>query len=155
MIDNGWWSNYSPGVSGAIGGASEEEAREHVVNRFLNSAARMQFVCSDPNDEQAEIRDAVLDQLAEGRLHVIDLAAGSGAGTLAMLSLICELRRTGLIPQLPVNVCVFAVDYSPAALNHFAALLDKLSPWLAGAGIGVELSLCPCDLMVQVNRPGF
>lgn len=148
LIENGWLCKYNPGGSGAIGGASEDDACEHVVNRFLNSAARMQFVCSDPKDEQVAIRDAVLDQLAEGRIHVIDLAAGNGAGTLGMLSLVCELRSTGLIPKLPVNVCISAVDYSPAALNHFAAMLDKLSPWLAGAGIRVELSLYFCDLTV-------
>jgi hypothetical protein len=148
LIENGWWSRYSPVGSGAIGGASEEDACEHVVNRFLNSAARMQFVCSDPRDEQVAIRDAVMDQLAEGRIHIVDLAAGHGAGTLGMLSFIGELRRNGLIPQLPVNICISAVDYSPASLNHFAALLDKVSPWLAEAGINVELSLCHCDLTV-------
>jgi hypothetical protein len=149
LNDNGWWGRYDPASSGgAIGGASDEEACDHVVNRFLNSAARMQYVCSDPKDEQVDVRNAVLDQLAEGRIHVIDLAAGNGAGTISMLSLICELRRGGLIPQLPLNVCVSAVDFSPAALNHFAALLNKVSPWLAGAGINVDLSLCHCDLTV-------
>ncbi|MBK8637695.1 MAG: hypothetical protein IPN92_05205 [Chromatiaceae bacterium] len=149
LIDNGWWGQYDPaGSGGVIGGASDEEACDHVVNRFLNSAARMQYACSDPKDEQADVRDAVLDQLAEGRIHVIDLAAGNGAGTMSMLSLICELRCKGLIPQLPLNVSVSAVDFSPAALNHFIALLDKLSPWLASAGINVELNLCHCDLTV-------
>lgn len=149
LNDNGWLGKYDPaGSGGAIGGASDEEACDHVVNRFLNSAARMQYVCSDPKDEQADVRDAVLDQLAEGRIHIIDLAAGNGAGTISMLSLICELRRAGSIPQLPLNVSVSAVDFSPAALNHFAALLHKLSPWLAGSGINVELNLCHCDLTV-------
>lgn len=149
LIDNGWFGAYNPASSGgSIGGASEEEARDHVVNRFLNSAARMQYVCSDPKDEQADVRDAVLDQLAAGRLHIIDLAAGNGAGTISMLSLICELRRARLIPQLPLNVSVSAIDFSPAALNHFAALMHKLSPWMAGAGINVELNLCHCDLTV-------
>ena len=149
LNENGWLGKYDPaGSGGAIGGASEEEACDHVVNRFLNSAARMQYVCSDPKDEQADVRDAVLDQLAEGRIHILDLAAGNGAGTISMLSLICELRRAGSIPQLPLNVSLSAVDFSPAALNHFAALLHKLSPWLAGAGLNVELNLCHCDLTV-------
>lgn len=149
LIENGWLAKYDPASSGGVvGGASNEEACDHVVNRFLNSAARMQYVCADPKDEQADVRDAVLDQLAEGRIHIIDLAAGNGAGTLGILSLISELRRSGSIPQLPLNVCISAIDFSPAALNHFAALLHKLAPWLAGAGINVELSLCHCDLTV-------
>lgn len=149
LNENGWWSKYDPaGATGTIGGSTDEDACDHVVNRFLNSAARMQYVCSDPKDEQADVRDAVLDQLAQGRIHIIDLAAGNGAGTISMLSLICELRRTGLIPLLPLNVSVSAVDFSPAALNHFAAILDKVLPWLASAGIHVELTLCSCDLTV-------
>jgi hypothetical protein len=149
LNENGWLGKYDPaGSGGAIGGASAEEACDHVVNRFLNSAARMQYVCSDPKDEQADVRDAVLDQLAEGRIHIIDIAAGNGAGTISMLSLISELRRAGSIPQLPLNVSVSAVDFSPAALHHFAALLHKLTPWLAESGINVELNLCHCDLTV-------
>lgn len=149
LNENGWWSKYDPaGAKGTIGGSGDEDACDHVVNRFLNSAARMQYVCSDPRDEQVDVRDAVFDQLAQGRIHVIDLAAGNGAGTISMLSLICELRRTDLIPRLPINVSVSAVDFSPAALNHFAAILDKVMPWLASAGIHVELTLCHCDLTV-------
>ncbi len=149
LMENGWLGKYDPaGSAGTIGGASAEEACDHVVNRFLNSAARMQYVCSDPKDEQADVRDAVLDQLAEGRIHVIDLAAGNGAGTISMLSLICELRRAGSIPTLPLNVSISAIDFSPAALNHFAAILHKLSPWLASAGIVIELNLFNCDLTI-------
>ena len=149
LNENGWLGKYDPTRStGAIGGASEEEACDHVVNRFLNSAARMQYVCSDPKDEQADVRDAVLDQLAEGQLHIIDVAAGNGAGTIGMLSLICDLRRMGCIPKLPLNVSISAVDFSPAALNHFAAMLHKLTPWLTGGGITVEIDLCNCDLTV-------
>lgn len=149
LTENDWWSKYDPsGAIGVIGGSAAEDACDHVVNRFLNSAARMQYVCSDPKDEQADVRDAVLDQLAHGRIHIIDLAAGNGAGTISMLSLICELRKTGLIPLLPLNVSISAVDFSPAALNHFAAILGKVQPWLAGAGIQVELSLCNCDLTI-------
>ena len=48
LNDKGWMSDYRPDLGGGSGGASEEEARNHVINRFLNSAARMQFVCSDP-----------------------------------------------------------------------------------------------------------
>ncbi len=149
LVDKGLWDRYDPGSSsGVIGGASDEDASDHVVNRFLNSAARMQYVCSDPKDEQADVRDAIFDQLAAGPIHIVDLAAGNGAGTISMLSLICELRLAGSIPQLPLNVCVAAVDFSPASLNHFAALLHKITPWLAGAGITVELSLCHCDLTI-------
>ena len=86
LNDKGWMTAYQPVLSGGSGGKSAEEAQDHVINRFLNSAARMQFVCADPCDEQPEIREMVLDQLGDGHILLLDLAAGNGAGTLAMLS---------------------------------------------------------------------
>lgn len=151
LTEKGWKDSYAPAGSGAIGGATEEEAREHVTNRFLNSAARMQFVCIDPRDEQSEIREAVLDQLAAGALHLIDLAAGNGAGTLAILSLVCQLRKEGALPTLPLNVYIHAIDYSAFALAHFSALNEKVADWIKGSGIHVELSLNVCDLMIPAQ----
>ena len=152
LAEKGWSALYVPSAaSGAIGGASDSEAQDHVVNRFLNSAARMQFVCVDPKDEQEEIRNAVLEQLASGALHIVDLAAGNGAGTLAVLSVVCQLRRDGLIPKFPLNVYINAVDCSPSALNHFAALKARIDDWITGSGIHVELVLSVCDLTIPAE----
>ena len=159
LEEKGWWADYAPRSDGGIGGRSAEEARGHVINRFLNSAARMQFVCSDPRDEQTEIRDMVLDQLADGHIHLLDLAAGNGAGTLAMLAMLCELRAAGAIPKLPINVAITGVDHSADALAHYADLLGKLTPWLENFGLHVDLKLALCDLTVpgefSENLEGF
>lgn len=143
-----WTGLYNPKLSEAIGGSSFDEAKEHVINRFLNSAARMQYVCADPKYEQSEIKQMVLDQLADGHIYLLDIAAGNGAGTLAMLSLICELRCHKEVPKLPLNVSILAVDYSVDALNFYAELQDKINPWLETQGINVTLSLEPCDLTI-------
>ena len=148
LSEKGWTDGHTSSGANAIGGASEAEARDHVIHRFTNSAARMQYVCSDPRDEQEEIRNAVFEQLADGAIHLIDLAAGNGAGTLAILPFIGQLRLDGLIPKLPLNVHIHAIDYSPFALNHFFALKEKLDPWITGAGINVELTLVECDLSI-------
>lgn len=148
LVDNGWLASYAPTVAGGIGGQSSLEAQEHVTNRFLNSAARMQFVCSDPKDEEIQVRQMIFDQLADGNIFLLDLAAGNGAGTLALLSLICELRSTAIIPQLPINVSINAVDYSVDALRYYADILDKLEPWLASSAIDVRLTLHHCDLSI-------
>jgi len=148
LEEQGWWAEYDPNVHGNIGGATADEAKEHIINRFLNSAARMGFVCADPMDTQPEVREMVLDQLGEGQIFLLDLAAGNGAGTLSMLSLICELRAKKCVPKLPVNVHITGVDYSSAALKYYSEIMGKLDPWLKSNGLHVNLSLCPCDLAV-------
>lgn len=149
LNENGWLSAYQPNLGGGTGGKLKEEAQDHVINRFLNSAARMQFVCADPGDEQTEVRDMVLDQLGDGHIYLLDIAAGNGAGTLAMLSLLCELRSQGKIPNLPLNVTIVGVDYSAEALKFYAELLDRITPWLEASGIHITLSLAVCDLTVS------
>lgn len=145
----GWLAEYNPSVAGGKGGETEFEAREHVLHRFLNSAARMQYVCADPSDEQPEVRDMVVDQLGDGHIYLLDLAAGNGAGVLAMLSLLCELRALDKVPKLPLNVTIFAIDFSPDALNYYAELLGDIRPWLDQSGIFVSLTLKFCDLTVS------
>lgn len=149
LNEQGWLSTYQPGLGGGTGGQSAQEAQNHVINRFLNSAARMQFVCADPSDDQPEVRDMVFDQLGDGHIYLLDLAAGNGAGTLAMLSLLCELREQKAVPKLPLNVTIVGVDYSAEALNFYADLLGKVSPWFETNGISINLSLALCDLTVS------
>jgi hypothetical protein len=147
---NGWHGAYSPTAeaSESIGGASPAEAETHFINRFLNSVARVEFVCADPLDVHSDIREMVLDQLGEGSLFILDIAAGHGAGTLAILALISELRREGRVPKLPLNVYIHGVDYSPAALINYQAMLAKVEPALEAQGIQVELTSAICDLRI-------
>lgn len=141
-----WTSEYSPKNSGDMGGKGADEAKGHFVNRFLNSAARMQYICADPDDLNVEVRNMVLDQLADGELFILDLAAGHGAGTLSMLALVSELRTNDLIPKLPVNVYITAVDYSADSLVIYSEMIAALSPWLETQGMSVTLNLTVCDL---------
>lgn len=137
--------------SGAIGGSSNSEAEKHFITRFLNSAVRAQYVCADPTDSQTDIRDMILDQLADGHIFILDLAAGNGAGTLAILGLLCELRAEHCIPKLPLNVHIFGVDYSPNALAFYHQTLNQVNAWLEGMGITVELESRLCDLKIVGN----
>lgn len=149
LNNKGWMNSYQPNQNGGIGGQSAQAAQDHVINRFLNSAARMQFVCADPDDAQPEVREMVFDQLGDGHIHLLDLASGNGAGTLAMLSLLCELRAQKAVPKLPLNVSIVGVDYSADALNFYADLLGRVSPWFETSGINISLSLALCDLTVS------
>lgn len=151
LRDRSWRDHYSPQSSGGVGGEGGDAAREHVINRFFNSAARMQFVCSDPLDEQPHVRSMLLEQLADGEIELIDLASGNGAGTLTILSLICELRNCRLAPRLPLNIKITGIDYSADALNYYADLLGRINPWLQSQGINVQLELRHCDLTITAD----
>lgn len=147
---HGWCEEHHKGsiAGGSIGGALDEEARLHYVHRFCNSAVRAQFVCADPMDELPDIRDMVLDQFADGRIFILDLACGHGAGTLALLGFLAELRANRIIPTLPLNVYIFALDFSPFALERYQQTLDDLMPWLTKHGVLVQLTAIVCDLSV-------
>lgn len=149
LAKNGWQTNYQPASSGGVGGATKAEAQDHVTNRFLNSAARMQFVCTDPKKEHPAVREMVLDQMATGQIFILDVASGNGAGTLAILALLCELRHHQIIPKLPLNVNIWGLDISPDALNFYTQLLEDISPWLQSSGINVKLDLHVCNLKVS------
>jgi hypothetical protein len=151
LSDRSWRDHYSPQSSGGAGGEGEDAAREHVINRFFNSAARMQFVCSDPLDEQPHVRSMLLEQLADGEIDLIDLASGNGAGTLTILSLICELRNSKITPKLPLNAKITGIDYSADALNYYADLLSRIDPWLKSQGINIQLELRHCDLTITAD----
>lgn len=149
LINNGLMDSYLPNQQGGVGGKATEDALEHFINRFLNSAARMQFVCSSPDDEQPEVREMVFDQLGDGQIFLLDLAAGNGAGTLAMLSLLCELRLQKAIPKLPVNITILGIDFSEDALSYYQEMIEKLKPWIATAGFELSLKTEVCDLAVS------
>ena len=149
LIKKGWQANYQPSSAGGIGGSSHAEAQDHVTNRFLNSAARMQFVCTDPRKEHQEVREMVLEQMASGQIFLLDVASGNGAGTLAILTLISELRQHQIIPKLPLNINIWGLDISPDALNFYTELLDEVSPWLQSCGITAKLDLHVCNLKIS------
>lgn len=147
------WKDYldHENGKGSIGGDDEGSAVTHFVYRFLNSAARCQYVCSDPKGEQVQVREAILDQLGEGNLFILDLAAGNGAGTLAILSLIFELRSKNLLPTWALNVTITAVDYSSDALQFYDDTLNLIIHDLETQGIKVTLNVRNCDLKIPAS----
>lgn len=66
-----------------------------------------------------------------------------------MLSLLCELRVKKVVPKLPLNVSIVGVDHSADALNFYAELLGRITPWLETSGIHISLSLALCNLTVS------
>ena len=121
------------------GGATQVEAEEHFVYRFANSASRTCYLVQPESADFIEISTALAVSFASKDIHVLDLAAGTGAGVLGILSSIAELRSSGGLPKLPLNVHIYAADISDAALTIYAELLTELEPTFASVALGVSL----------------
>lgn len=124
---------------GDAGGQSREEADRHFAHQFVNSAARIVYVSTDPTGEVADASSLVRQSFTDGRVLLVEVPCGSGAGTLGLLSALCEYRRTSDLPTLPLNVDVLGGDISDRAIEHFTSLVSQLSPHLAAQKIDVEL----------------
>jgi hypothetical protein len=152
LVSKGWLSEYAPkSATGTVGGSTAAEARLHFINRFLNSAARAQYIGADPRLDRGDIHDAVMEQFADGHISVLDIAAGHGAGMLAILSMICEFRAENFVPRLPLNVHITAIDYSPDALILYQEILEDLQPWLQEQGIQALLNPWISDLRIMAD----
>ena len=133
----------------AVGGDSAEAATEHFVWRFLNSAARAEYVCADPVGVNRPAKNLLLEQLTDGAVQVLDIAAGHGAGTLAILSFIGAMREESKLPKLPLNVSIRALDFSAEALVHYQEVAASLGTWLAEQGINLSVEASHVDMRMQ------
>ena len=120
---------------GEIGGISEEATLEHFVHRFAASAARTEFLLLDPREEFGDISPDLIKSLTDGVISILDIPCGAGAGLLGFLGLIHELRNSGSLKLLPLNISVTAGDCSPLARQFYNEMLTAASPWLDDQGI--------------------
>ena len=88
-----------PDKPNSLGGDTTEAATDHFVWRFLNSAARAEYVCADPVGVNRPAKNLLLEQLTDGAVQILDIAAGHGAGTLAILSFIGAMREQSMLPK--------------------------------------------------------
>ncbi len=110
--------------NGAIGGENEEETNKHFSERFLTSSARMQFLILDPKKYFLQISKDLHSTFIGGNISILDIPCGTGAGILSLLFNIKELRNSSKLPRLPLNINIFAGDYSESALNIYCRLLS-------------------------------
>lgn len=125
----GIFENYETALtttSGVIGGELEDESKQHLLTRFLNSAARTQVIAciEDPCCEYISIE--VLSLLNAGHIYLIDIAAGHGAGTMSILNTICKMRHDETLTTDPLDIEIHALDISPHSLDFYEKLLNSL-----------------------------
>lgn len=113
-------------TDGATGGKDANETKKHFAERFLTSSARTQFVLLDPREDFKEISVNLKSTFGGGKISVLDIPAGTGAGILSLLSNLSELRISGMLPKLPLYINILAGDYSSSALKIYNELLSEI-----------------------------
>lgn len=130
-----------------IGGNSPEACQLHLLGRFLNSAARVQAAVCHRDTELDNINEQIVAQMYAGELHLIDIAAGNGAGTISMLNGIWHKRIVEeTLPTDRLKVSIHAIDFAPNSLGFYAQQLKQLEGKYAQAGITVAFYPWQTDL---------
>ncbi len=126
---------------GAVGGVSIEETHQHFAERFSNSCIRLQYVLIDPSMKFGNVPDNFYSTFIKGNVALLDSPCGTGAAALSLLFTLRELRFTGDLPILPLNVSILAADYSDTALIMYEEMLNKAIPQFNEVGIFVSVTL--------------
>jgi len=121
------------------GGQTPADTNKHFTHRFPNSALRVQVAITDPQEILQSIPDQIRATFANGHVKVLDLACGTGAGSISLLISLHVLRQARIVPTLPLNIAILGADYSAHALQIFSDLIVDLADVLATSGINVSL----------------
>tara|TARA_Y100000294_G_scaffold153653_1_gene152765 strand:+ start:193 stop:765 length:573 start_codon:yes stop_codon:yes gene_type:complete len=124
----------------SIGGESKEDTLEHFATRYGVSACRLQGILLDPKNALSTIPDDLVNTFSDGRISVLDIACGSGAASISILSTINELRKNNIIPQLPLQIDLTGGDFSPHALIIYEDIVLHLEKDFRSTGIEVSFS---------------
>ena len=136
---------YHKKTTGATGGKNTAETKKHFAERFLTSSARTQFVIIDPREDFLEISVNLKATFGGGKISVLDIPAGTGAGILSLLSNIAELRKHSKLPKLPLNIKILAGDFSSSALKIYNELLEEIEKNLEEQLIYIDYETCEWD----------
>ncbi len=141
--------------SDVIGGASKDESELHFTFRFSASAVRGENSILDPVDQLGEIPSDLLATFQDGKISCLDVAAGTGGGTLGLLLCVQRLRELGIVASAPLEVRILAGDISEFALDIYRSLLDRLRPALESVGIRVQATFQVWDIKAAAQVAGI
>lgn len=128
-----------------VGGQTDAETFDHFTYRFPNSVSRLCYLCLNPKGETSQVSSDLQTSFAVEEVHLLDLAAGTGAAAVGILATLSELRRQKKLPTLPLTVKIFAADISPKALEIYAEIINDLKPELNSQAIKVEVKMTLWD----------
>jgi|694.fasta_scaffold18538_7 hypothetical protein len=121
-----------------IGGISLDATNEHFAKAFDGSLARCQLAVLDPLDKLGDVSNGVIRCLAGNQVVVLDAPCGAAAAVLSILCTIAELRKSRIIPRLPLTIKLVAGDLSPYAIQIAGEMFAEIRPTLESEGIFIE-----------------
>lgn len=130
--------NHTEEGNGATGGKNAEETKKHFAERFLTSSARVQFITIDPRGDFSHISRDLQTTFGSGRISILDIPSGTGAGILSLLCNIAELRIDSKLPRLPLYVSIMGGDFADSALDIYSELLNEIKEHLGAQLIYIE-----------------
>ena len=122
------------------GGPSLKQTNDHFALRYYASAARVENILLDPEDRFGSIPADILESFASHNICLLDVPSGTGAGGIALICFIHELRVARLVPALPLNIAIIAGDLSEHALEIYREQMEMLKPVVGRSAIHVTLT---------------
>lgn len=126
---------------GFIGGMSKEDTDKHLAWRFTGSSARVMLSMLDPFEDLNEISNAFARTFSGNRVFLADLPCGSGAASMSILSVLCELRKQNRVPRMPLEVMIVGGEISKYAQNYAKEALESLIKDLEEQAITIKFEV--------------
>lgn len=121
--------------AGKHGGISKEESESHFAQRCGNSCSRTVYIIESDKKSFCIISTSLLTTLSSDTVGIVDLAAGSGGGTLGLLCSLENLRSSKQLPCTPLTIHIYAADFSEDALLLYEKMINDLRFKLRLVGI--------------------
>jgi len=125
---------------GPIGGSGIEETLQHFAMRYGVSVCRLESLVIDPEHAFTSISDDLLITFSDGKVSILDIPCGTGAAGTSIISTIAALRKSDVLPKLPLDIMITGGDYSQTALNIYDKMIESLRTYLNSVGINVYFS---------------
>jgi hypothetical protein len=131
---------------GFQGGMSKEDTDNHLAWRFTGSSARVMLPMLDPLGNLNEIANAFARTFSGNRVFLADLPCGSGAASMSILSVLCELRKQRCMPRMPLEVVIMGGEISKYAQIYAKEALGSLVKDLEEQAITIEFEAMDWDV---------
>lgn len=137
--------------TGETGGEGKIGAERYLATRFSSSCGRIQLYALDPHFRFQTSTDALLSLFSGGRIRLLDIPSGAGAGSAILLSVFAELRATDKLPRTDLKVHVVGGEKNLFQHDFANELFEFLKPWWLDHGIEVSWEFCEWDVLSNEN----
>ncbi len=126
---------------GFEGGMNKEATDNHLAWRFTGSSARVMLTMLDPHQDLRQIPDMFARIFSGNKVFLADLPCGSGAASISILSVFCELRKQGKVPRIPLHIVIIGGEISEHAQGYAKEAVNFLITELEAQAITVEFDV--------------